>query len=61
MPNTTPEVAAHFSDMGVLSLANEDGTELGVHLFSCKACGSMIIARMKHWETHEKLDSLVNQ
>lgn len=59
MPNTTPEVAAHFDDMGILTLSTEDGQNIGVHMFSCKSCGSMIVVRTKHWETHQSIPQIM--
>lgn len=58
MPNTPPEIAAHFREMGVLDLTGEDGENLGIVMFECSSCGSMIVARTKHWQVHQALPGI---
>lgn len=45
-------INSHFDSMGVLSLEMENGDKLGVEVFACKSCGSVIAIKDAHWKMH---------
>lgn len=58
MPDTPEAIKSHFTSLGVMSLTAEDGADLGVELFSCNSCGSVVVVRKKHWEIHQAIPEI---
>ncbi len=55
MDPTEEDVNSHFEELGDINLDSEDGEKIGITTYVCQACGSLVIIRRAHWNTHQSL------
>lgn len=49
------DINDHFEEVGQLTFDQEDGRTLGLTMYICQSCGSLIAIRQAHWNIHEDL------
>jgi hypothetical protein len=52
---TEAHIDDHFTELGDFPIETEDGNDIKIKTYVCDACGSLVIVKKAHWNTHNSL------